>query len=133
MSAVGFASVASFALTRNGKGIADVALTGEAISSYTEPVSVSELQSVGFSLEHRKPEIEYAVSIGDVPLAPGRAFGPSIYWEDGQYFESTRGLVRVQLRARTAESTAGWRVRAQLDVNVVPTKLGELRYDILVS
>ena len=133
MSAVGFASVASFALTRNGKGIADVALTGEAISSYTEPVSVSELQSVGFSLEHRKPEIEYAVSIGDVPLAPGRAFGPSIYWEDGQYFESTRGLVRVQLRARTAESTAGWRVRAQLDVNVVPTKLGELRYDILVN
>ena len=59
-------------------------------------------------------------------------FGPNIYWEDRQYFESTRGLVRIRLRTRKAEST-GWEERAWLSVNAVPSKLGEQRYDTLVN
>ena len=134
MSGAGTDKVASFALTRNGNDIACVPFVAGAIAGAVQPVAVSELQSVGFSLEHRDPDVEYAVLIGDVQLAPGRAFGPSFYWEDGHYFESARGPVRVQLRALVVgDAPTGWRIRAQIDVNVVPTKLGELRYDSLVN
>lgn len=123
---------ASFALTRNGNEIASATLTDESVSPADQAVLVSELQAVGFSLTSRTPDLEYGVSIGDVPLPPGRAFGPNIYWEDGHHFESARGRVRVHLRTRAAPD-AGWRVCARLDVNVVPTKLGEKRYETLVN
>ena len=133
MSGAGTDKVTCFALTRNGKDIARVPLVGGAIAGSVQPVALSELQSVGFSLEHREPDVEYAVSIGDVQLAPGHALGPIVYWEDGHYFESARGRVRVQLRDRAGEVPTGWRICAQIDVNVVPTKLGERRYDSLVN
>lgn len=123
---------AHFALTRNGNEIASATLVDEDVSPADQPVTVSELQPVGFSLTSRTQDVEYAVAIGDVPLPPGRAFGPTIYWEDGHHFESARGRVHVRLRARTSPD-AGWRVCARLDVNVVPTKLGERRYETLVN
>ncbi len=124
---------ACFALTRNGKEVARVPLAKEAASGTTVPTPVSELQLIGFSLAHRASDVEYAVTIGDVTLAPGRAFGPNIYWEDGLYFESTRGSVRVHLRTRATGSMGDWQVRAHIDVSIVPTKLGERRYDSLVD
>ena len=132
MSSPDYPREAYFALTRNGNEIASATLTDESVSPADQAVPISELQAVGFSLTFRTPDLEYGVSIGDVPLPPGRAFGPNIYWEDGHHFESTRGRVRVHLRTRAAPG-AGWRVCARLDVNVVPTKLGEKRYEALVK
>lgn len=130
--AAGRNAVACFVLTRNGIEIARAVLGVEPLSARARPVPVSELQRVGFAIERREPEVEYEISIGDVLLGPGSAFGPNIYWEDRQYFESTRGLVRIRLRTRKGEST-GWEERAWLSVNAVPSKLGEQRYDTLVN
>ena len=130
--AAGRNAVACFALTRNGNEIAHVELGVDVLSPRVSPVSVSELQKVGFAIERREPDVEYEISIGDALLGPGSAFGPNIYWEDRQYFESTRGLVRIRLRTRKAAST-GWGERAWLSVNAVPSKLGEQRYDTLVN
>ena len=132
MSSLSPSRGADFALTRNGNAIASTTLAGEDLFPTDRPMTISELQPVGFSLTSRTQDVEYAVSIGDVPLPPGRAFGPNIYWEDGHHFESARGRVRVHLRTRAAPD-ASWRVRARLDVNVVPTKLGERRYETLVN
>lgn len=123
---------AHFALTRNDNEIASATLADEGVSPAEQPVTVSELQPVGFSLTSRTQDVEYAVAIGDVLLPSGRTFGRNTYWEDGHHFESARGRVRVRLRVRTAPD-AGWRVCARLDVNVVPTKLGERRYETLVN
>lgn len=127
-----------FALTRNGQAIASVVL-GEKAAQQSDLPAISELQPVGFSLEGRAPDFEYAVFLGDVPVVSsqgdsasagtglGTALGLSVYWEDGLHFESTRGRVRVHLRSRRVESGEPWQERATLEVNVVPTKIGELR------
>ena len=125
---------AYFALTQNSNEIACAALADEGISPPGQPVAVSELQLVGFSLTSGTEDVEYAVSIGDVRLPPGHTYGRNTYWEVGRHFESTRGRVGVLLRTRPRTGPeAGWRERARLDVNVVPTKLGERRYETLVN
>ena len=126
-------SVTCFVLTRNGNELTRVALLDRTVALNKRPVIASELQLFGFSVVHREADIEYSVSIGDVRLASGRSFGPSVHWEDGHHFESARGRVLVHLSTRLAGSLNGWKVRAQVDVNVVPTKLGERRYEILVN
>ena len=123
---------AYFALTRNNNEVVTAMLAEGAVSSADRPLPISERQAVGFSLTPRTPELEYGVSVGEVRLPAGRVYGPSIYWEDGQHFESARGRVRVHLSTR-AGAHASWRVCARLDVNVVPTKLGELRYETLLN
>ena len=114
-----------FALTRNGNPVARARLGGEAAGPDARPVTIGELQPIGFAIERRSPEIEYEVSIGDVPLGAGTPFGPHVYWADAPYLESTRGRVSVHLRDRAAGSEGPWRERARLDVTVVPTKLSE--------
>lgn len=131
-----------FSLTRNGKPVASVSL-GEQDGVQSEFPALSELQPVGFSVEMRSPDVEYVVFIGDVPVATGSAdysangsgrgiaIGPNVYWEDGLHLESTRGRVRVHLRSRAAEFAGGWSECATLELNVVPTKLGELRCEAM--
>lgn len=116
-----------FALTRNGNPIASARLGGEAAGPDARPVTIGELQPIGFAIERRPPEVDYEVSIGDVPLGAGTPFGPNVYWADEPYLESTRGRVSVHLRDRAAGSEGPWRERARLDVTVVPTKLSEAR------
>ena len=119
---------AVFALTRNGNPIAHAPVDPEAAApDGRPPVTISELQPVGFAIERRSSESEYEVSIGDVGLGVGTAFGPNVYWGDELYFESTRGRVSVRLRDRAAGSEAPWRDCARLDVTIVPTKLSEER------
>lgn len=93
--------------------------------------TVGELQAHGFEIDGREPETEYRVQIGDLDPPDGkglgRAFGSRILWEEFCYFESARGRVEVSLFSRPA-GVAEWRLRARLEVNVLPTKLGEYRY-----
>lgn len=133
MSEAGTETRGRFALTRNGRAVAHVEL-GDGKSPHTgTPISVGELEMVGFSVEERKPDVEYGVLVGDIPLEPGMTFGSTILWQDGCHLESSRGLVAVHLRARAAERSPEWTTCARLDVNVVPTKLGDQRYSILVE
>ena len=125
--------VPSFALTQNGNTLAHTLLEHEPKGTAMLTISVSELHHVGFAVFHREPNMEYAVSIGDSSLPPGQAFGPNYYWADGHYFESARGRIVANLRSSVLGSGAPWPVRAHLDVNVVPTKLGEQSYEILLS
>ena len=118
---------AVFALTRNGNPVARADLDREADAPDAAPVTISELQPIGFAIERRSPEMEYEVAIGDVPLGAGTPFGPNVYWADEPYLESTRGRVSVSLLGRAAGSGAEWRDCARLDVTVVPTKLSEER------
>ena len=118
---------AVFALTRNGNPVARADLGREADAPDAAPVTISELQPIGFAIERRPPEMEYEVAIGDVPLGAGTPFGPNVYWADEPYLESTRGRVSVSLLGRAAGSGAEWRDCARLDVTVVPTKLSEER------
>ena len=118
---------AVFALTRNGNPVARADLDRAGDAPDAAPVTISELQPIGFAIERRPPEMEYEVAIGDVPLGAGTPFGPNVYWADEPYLESTRGRVSVSLLGRAAGSGAEWRDCARLDVTVVPTKLSEER------
>ena len=118
---------AVFALTRNGNPVVRADLDREGDAPDAAPVTISELQPIGFAIERRPPEMEYEVAIGDVPLGAGTPFGPNVYWADEPYLESTRGRVSVSLLGRAAGSGAEWRDCARLDVTVVPTKLSEER------
>jgi len=133
---------AVFSLTRNGNPIASVALASEATPA-DELTAISELQTVGFAVANREPDTEYSVTVGDVPLAAGaddsvgmesgrgEAFGTNVLWRDGLHLESTRGRVRIHLLSREAGGSGSWSERVGLDVNVVPTKMGELRCEAM--
>src|SRR5712692_9926750 len=109
----------TFHLLRNGTPLRSLPLSGDGTLARpsTEPPALSELQYVGFQVEGREPDTEYAVRIGDIPLEvqvipdddtdslPAQAFGRSVIWGDRPYFESTRGVVRAHLSSR-ALSTA---------------------------
>jgi len=111
--------------------VLSIALDAPAIPS-TIP-TVSEVDVCGFSLSCPECDTEYQVRIGDeVPDdATGRDFGLIVLWSEGVYFESARGRVPVQLRSREQGSAREWRVRAQFFVNVLPSKLGEERYQAM--
>jgi hypothetical protein len=109
-------------------------------------VGIGETQPVGFEVSPRERGEEYRIRIGNVDqttaadtitsttaVASGRAFGSTIVWEDTAYFESARGRTSVFLDSRNAETQSLWRERTVVQVVVVPTKLGELRYQRMLE
>lgn len=60
-------SLGYFSVTRNGGPICSVLLTGGKDGMAEAPV-VEELQFVGFELNGREADAEYAVRVGDIPL-----------------------------------------------------------------
>jgi hypothetical protein len=100
---------------------------------------LSETEKVTFVLDPTPEHMEYQISIGDVPLsdlvsvpddAGGRDIGGRLIWHGMGYFESARGRTLLLLEARPAETTtAVWKTVAVVDIYVLPTKLGDERYE----
>ena len=86
---------------------------------------------------------EYRVTIGDVPLseiAPAMddagcfRLDDRIVWREWNYFESARGLTRLLLERKEQDADANrWTPVLAAEVYVLPSKLGEVRYDCMVQ
>jgi hypothetical protein len=110
------------------------------------PISVSETQQLGFELSGREPETEYRIRLGNVEQASapnawtassvvstGRVYNRLVHWEEGAYLESGRGRTTLFLESRIADEAKAWRPRAIVQFVVLPTKLGELRYQRMLD
>lgn len=110
-----------------------------------QPVRTAESDPYGLALKGAEPGVDYDIMIGDLDLAqivggslaPGgvvqQRFGDgSVYWAEAHYFESGRGRTMVTLRYRREKKDA-WRSIMSVPVYVVPTKLGEERYEAMVG
>lgn len=91
---------------------------------------VQELDLCAFHVSQPERDKQYAIRMGDEwPDEPeGEDFGEVVRWQYERYFESARGRVIVYLLSRDANSEGSWDIRSQLSINVLPTKLGEERY-----
>ena len=132
-------------MARNGKPIVDWDLAlPHALSSAGERPSavVEETQHVGFVLAPSDPDWDYKIRIGDRAIAEEagdesgngsltRRFGNMLRWFDAMHFESARGCTNLYLEARPAPDSP-WELIATLPTYVLPTKLGEERYDAMV-
>lgn len=104
---------------------------------------VGELERCGFSLQPAESDLEYRISIGDVPLADlvadprmvgGMAMLGHQVWGEDVYFESGRGRTQILLQARPRASTAdAWDTLFDATVYVVPTKLGDDAYETMTD
>ncbi len=122
--------------------VARVTLDGPIVSEVHRP-SIGELQECGLQLLLPEIDLEYCVCVGDFRLVGsgarsggpdfsiGRRFGSAVLWEDGLYFESARGETRITVLSRSRPAAGPWRVRGAMNVDVVPTKLGEQRYQTM--
>jgi hypothetical protein len=124
-------SSTTFAITLRRTTLIEFSLA-EAITTHQTP-SVGELDACGFSVSRPETDTEYQVTVGDEApdQALGRHFGHEVLWEHAAYFESARGRVWVHLLSRPMESDDVWQHRAQVLINVLPTKLGEERYEAM--
>jgi hypothetical protein len=129
----GVASSSTFRVTVKGCLVAEVRL--DRLASTHAPPTVGEVDRCSFSVQQPDPELEYQVRIGDIEPdeSLGRDFGELVLWEQAPYFESARGRVWVTLNSRSIGSQTSFRKRAELLVNVLPTKLGDQRYEAMVE
>lgn len=106
---------------------------------------IAETQQVGFEVAPFEPDTEYRVRLGNAQemgssevqtssavRVIGRRLPRSVSWEFASYFESARGRVALLVESRGLESGI-WRRRAMLPFAVIPSKLGEERYQAMLS
>lgn len=122
--------------------VASVPLSRDVIYG-TADAPIGELQMCTFSVEPSEPEQRYALKVGDEAADPRRddvpresageahLFPGAAHFEGGIYFESARGETIVTLLSLSTASDDAWRPRARLLVRVVPSKIGEERYQAM--
>lgn len=103
---------------------------------------IGELQECSFAVDSPEPGVKYQIRIGDIfadasrdepprgSPGQGRTFPGSVQWESAKYFESARGETVASLFSQ-GDSDQEWVPRAELTLRVVPTKLGEERYEAM--
>lgn len=128
-----------FVITRDGKPFYTLQLN-QAPAGGDSAVVVDELAYCGFEIRNAEPGTEYAIAVGDIQIdvggSPddlieeglGERSGTTVRWPDATHWESARGDVWLALRSRPRLSDNGWRLRASARCYVIPTKLGEIRY-----
>jgi hypothetical protein len=99
---------------------------------------LEETDKLGFVLAPAPEGMKHRIFIGDVPLSglvpvpedeEGVAIGGQLFWRDLMYFESARGQTRVVLESQPEESTTNeWKTIFTSEVHILPSKLGEVRY-----
>ena len=104
---------------------------------------LSETEKVGFVLDPPTQDMAHRIFIGDVPLgdvapspddAAGLLLGGKLYWRDLAYFDSGRGQTRLLLQSRPADlAHETWTTLLAKDVHVLPSKLGENRYQAMTN
>lgn len=131
----------TFALLRNGRAVAEISL-GDRAQLLLSAVTLSETHQAGFLLTDPEPDTTYAVWIGDTPVTlndgadplgqVGRRTQREVEWPHAAWFESAMGRVIVALSSRH-DTEDRWRERANIEVAVQPSKLGEARYRVMLQ
>jgi hypothetical protein len=104
---------------------------------------LEETDKVAFVIDPASQDVEYRISIGDVPLSEitpaaddvgGVALGCRLVWRQFRYFESARGHTRVTVEAQAIGAPVdSWKVALVATVYVLPSKIGEDRYQYMVG
>jgi hypothetical protein len=96
---------------------------------------VGEEERLQFRVDEPEDGLAYRIIIGD--LVPeesvGKEFAGNIWWGPDKYFESSRGRVLVHLNSRGVDTDDTWTRRLTLTVSVLPTKLGDSRYEAMLE
>ena len=107
-------------------------------------VPVAELQRVSFELANQEEGTEYRLRLGagvdSTGLASasggtwtvGRAWRGAVMWDELAYFESARGRTPVVLESRKDDG-ARWENRLVIQFSIVPSKLGEVRFQRMLD
>lgn len=119
--------------------------TASVHSKEEHPLPVEESQVYGLTLKGIDAEAQYELLIGDTdPGLTTRTSGSTntelqqrypegtICWPFTHYFESARGRTTIILRLRSNNADP-WRIVIQVPLYVVPTKIGEERYDAMTA
>ena len=104
---------------------------------------LEEAEKVSFLLNPTPEGMLHRIFIGDVPLsdlvsktddAGGIDFAGLLCWPGLPYFESARGQTLLIMEAQPEGSAAdAWQTMFTLEVFVLPSKLGEDRYDCMAD
>ena len=104
---------------------------------------LEESSKVAFVLDPVPEGTEYRISVGDVSLsdlvprledAAGVALSGRLLWRELAYFESARGRTNIVLEARSDVSQhSRWETVLIVAVYVLPSKLGEARYESMAD
>lgn len=139
--------MATFEILRRASVVARVDTESRAVS-YMNPAGTpggrlvfSEEDRITFRLSPDEPDLRHRILIGDVSLAealddPDRAGGESYgdfrIWAESSAFESARGRTDIRLESVPIAAAEGaWRTRVSLPAYVLPTKLGDDRYQAM--
>lgn len=97
--------------------------------------AVSEEDWFEFRVDEPEDGLTYRISIGDLEPkeSVGKRFAGQIWWGEEMHFESGRGHVIVRLFSRKQNADDPWQRRLTIRVTVVPTKLGESRYEAMLE
>ena len=109
------------------------------VLSLNEPVlaeavpSTGEQDSCAFNIPDPEQNTEYRILMGDEQPqdTTGEDFGHVISWKHATYFESARGRVPICVLSKRLGSPGACQERVRCAVNVLPTKLGEERYEAM--
>lgn len=96
---------------------------------------------IGFVLDPAEEATQYRISIGDVLLADiaptlddasGVYIGGKLFWRDLAYFDSARAQTQLVVESTPeADESASWQVVFSARVYILPSKLGEDRYEAM--
>ena len=105
------------------------------LAFYDSAQILGEAEGYSFRIDTPEEGLEYRICIGDLypERSVGEEFGGAIWWKRDTYFESARGRVTVHLFSRSENSGEHWTRRIAVDVVVVPTKIGDARYDAMLE
>jgi hypothetical protein len=108
-------------------------LFAESLTLHKTTEILSEEERYIFRLDEPEEDEVYKVSIGDFePEDPeGKELGLQIWWAASKYFESARGRVSVHLLSRSIDGEGAWRKRMEVTLVVLPSKLGDARYNAM--
>lgn len=109
----------------------------------SERIMLSETDRISFALREVDLDREYTVYIGDVPLsemlpnpidARGIPIQGQLIWRDFTYFDSARGVTAVRIMWRhVLPVQSKWQSLIEIEVYVLPTKMGETLYGRMES
>ena len=104
---------------------------------------LEESEKVNFVLAPQPEGYRHRIFVGDVPLSDivasaddafGSDMGSQLIWRGLPYFESARGFTKLLLESQPeSASDDRWHPVVSLDLYVLPSKLGEARYDRMAS
>jgi hypothetical protein len=122
----------AFCVLRSRQVLAETAFS-DIFTLTTTTEALSEDERYAFRIDDPEEDEVYKICIGDFePDEPeGKELGPQVWWTPWVYFESARGRVTIHLFSRSLRAGGAWKKRMDLAVIVIPSKLGDARYNAM--